>query len=693
MRDSNYSDSLDSLCVNSIRFLAVDAVQNANSGHPGLPMGAASMAYVLWTRFLKHNPADPGWLDRDRFVLSAGHGSMLLYALLYLTGYDLPLEQIKQFRQWHSMTPGHPERGITPGVEVTAGPLGQGVGNAVGMAIAEAHLGARFNRPDHEIIDHFTYALVSDGDLMEGVGSESASLAGQLRLAKLICLYDNNNITLSASTKLAFTEDRAKRFEAYGWHTRSVDDGNDLDAIDQAIREAQAEVDRPSLILVRTHIGYGSPHKQDTYEAHGSPLGEDEVKLTKQNLGWPLDPPFYVPKDVLDHFRKALEVGKRAEVEWKERFSKYERAFPDAAAMLQRMTQAGLPKDWDKGIPSFPADEKGMATRVASGKILNAAAAKVPRIIGGSADLNPSTHTALLGMGDFQRPSAVPENVQGAVGGGWSYQGRNLAYGVREHGMGAITNGLAAHGGLLPYCATFLIFTDYMRPPMRLAALSDLHVIYVLTHDSIGLGEDGPTHQPVEQLANLRAIPRMIVIRPCDANETAVAWRVAVETQDMPVALILTRQSVPTLDRERYASADGLYRGAYVLLDPPDGKPDLILIATGSEISLIISAQEQLMKDGIRVRTVSMPSWELFESQTQEYRDSVLPASVHARLSVEAGSTQGWRRYVGDSGDVIGLDHFGASAPGKTVMSEFGFTVENVVARAMDLLEGKEKVY
>jgi len=689
MGDSN---SLDNLCVNTIRFLAVDAVQKANSGHPGLPMGAAPMAYVLWTRFLKHNPADPDWFDRDRFVLSAGHGSMLLYALLYLTGYDLPLEQIKQFRQWNSMTPGHPERNIAPGVEVTTGPLGQGVGNAVGMAIAEAHLGARFNRPGHKIIDHFTYALVSDGDLMEGVGSESVSLAGHLKLGKLICLYDNNHITLSASTKLAFTEDQAKRFDAYGWHTKSVDDGNDLNAIEQAIREAQAEVDRPSLILVRTHIGYGSPHKQDTFEVHGSPLGEEEDKLTKQNLGWSLEPPFYVPQDALDHFRQALEKGKRDEAEWRERFSEYEKAFPDTAAELKQMLRAELLKDWDKDIPSFPADEKGIATRVASGKILNAIAAKVPQIIGGSADLNPSTHTALLGMGDFQHPSAMPESIQGAVGGGLNYGGRNISYGVREHGMGAITNGLASHGGLLPYCSTFLIFTDYMRPPMRLAALSDLHVIYVLTHDSIGLGEDGPTHQPVEQLVNLRAIPRMVVIRPCDANETAVAWRVAVETPDRPVALILTRQNVPTLDRERYASAEGLRRGAYVLMDSSDGEPELILIASGSEVSLIVSAQEQLMKDGIRVRSVSMPSWELFEAQPQDYRDSVLLPSVHARLAVEAGSPQGWCCYVGDAGDVIGLDHFGASAPGKTVMSEFGFTVENVITRALNLLEGKGKV-
>lgn len=559
------------------------------------------------------------------------------------------------------------------------------------MAIAEAHLCARFNRPGHEIINHYTYAIVSDGDLMEGVASEAASLAGELKLGKLIYLYDDNHITLSASTRLTFTEDRAKRFDAYGWHTASVDDGNDLEGIDRAIREAQAETERPSLILVRTHIGYGSPHKQDTYEAHGSPLGVEEVKLTKENLGWPTEPPSYVPNEALDHFRRAVERGKQAEREWDDRFSAYGRAFPDIAGELQRMMRGELPGGWDADTPRFSADAKGMATRVASGKVMNAIAPRLPQLIGGSADLNPSTHTALTGMGDFQPPETTEGDVQGAVGGVWSYDGRNLAYGVREHAMGAVTNGLAAHGGLLPFCATFLIFTDYMRPPVRLAALMGLHTIYVLTHDSIGLGEDGPTHQPVEQLVNLRAIPGMIVIRPCDANETAVAWRVAVETRDKPVSLILTRQGVPTIDRDQYASADGLCRGAYVLSDPPDGEPELILIATGSEVSLIISAQQQLLDEGIRARTVSMPSWELFDAQTQDYRDSVLPPSVRARLAVEAGSPQGWCRYVGDGGDVIGLDHFGASAPGKTVMSEFGFTVENVLARAMDILARKGK--
>lgn len=691
-QSASYSRAeLDNMCVNTIRFLSVDAVQKANSGHPGLPMDAAPMAYVLWTRFLKYDPANPKWFDRDRFVLSAGHGSMLLYSLLYLTGYDLPLEQIKQFRQLGSMAPGHPEYGVTPGVEVTTGPLGQGFGNGVGMAIAEAHLCARFNRPGHEIINHYTYAIVSDGDLMEGVASEAASLAGELKLGKLIYLYDNNHITLSASTRLTFTEDRAKRFDAYGWHTASVDDGNDLEAIDRAIREAQAETERPSLILVRTHIGYGSPHKQDTHEAHGSPLGVEEVKLTKENLGWPTELPFYVPTEALNHFRRAVDRGKQTDTEWDEKFSAYEKAFPDLAGEMQRMMRGELPEGWDADTPRFSADAKGMATRVASGKVMNAIAPRLPQLIGGSADLNPSTHTALTGMGDFQPPETTEGDVQGAVGGVWSYDGRNLAYGVREHAMGAVTNGLAAHGGLLPFCATFLIFTDYMRPPVRLAALMGLHTIYVLTHDSIGLGEDGPTHQPVEQLANLRAIPGMIVIRPCDANETAVAWRVAVETRDKPVSLILTRQGVPTIDRDQYASADCLCRGAYVLSDPPDGEPELILIATGSEVSLIISAQQQLLDEGIRARTVSMPSWELFDAQTQDYRDSVLPPSVRARLAVEAGSPQGWCRYVGDGGDVIGLDHFGASAPGKTVMSEFGFTVENVLARAMDILARKGK--
>ena len=686
------SAELDNLCINTVRFLSVDAVEKADSGHPGLPMGAAPMAYVLWTRFLKHNPTNPGWEDRDRFVLSAGHGSMLLYSLLHLTGYDLPLEQIQLFRQWGSKTPGHPERGLTPGVETTTGPLGQGFANSVGMAIAEDYLAARYNRPDYQIVDHYTYALVSDGDLMEGVSSEAASLAGHLKLGKLICLYDDNHITLSAGTNITFTEDRALRFEAYGWHTQTVENGNDLAAIERALRVAQTEKERPSLILVHTHIGYGSPNKQDTFEAHGSPLGDKEVKLTKQALGWPLDPTFYIPAETLAHFRLAVKNGKQAEAEWDAKFSDYTKAFPDLAKEFQQGMAGELPKGWDASIPNFPADPKGMATRVASGKVLNTIDQELPSLIGGSADLDPSTHTALQAMGDFENPRDEAGNLQGSAGGGWSYAGRNLHFGVREHGMGSIANGLAAHGGIIPFTATFLIFSDYMRPPIRLAALMKLGVIYIFTHDSIALGEDGPTHQPIEQLASLRAIPELIVIRPCDANETAVAWRVAIETRDRPVALTLTRQNVPILDRSQFAAAEGLRRGAYILQDAPEGKPDLILIGTGSEVSLIIRAGEKLTKEGMQVRIVSMPSWKLFDAQPQSYRDSVLPPSMHARLAVEAGATQGWCKYVGGEGDVIGVDRFGASAPGDVVMREYGLTVENICQRAMELVHGKRPV-
>ena len=680
---------LDQLSINTIRFLSVDAVEKANSGHPGLPMGAAPMAYVLWTRFLKHNPTNPGWADRDRFVLSAGHGSMLLYSLLYLTGYDLPLEQIKQFREWGSTTPGHPEHGLTPGVEVTTGPLGQGFANGVGMAIAEDYLAGRYNRPGHQIVNHYTYALVSDGDLMEGVSAEAASLAGHLKLGKLIYLYDDNHITLSAATHITFTEDRAMRFEAYGWHTQIVENGNDLAAIDRALRAAQAEKERPSLILVRTHIGYGSPHKQDTFEAHGSPLGQEEVKLTKQALGWPLDPPFCTPDKALEHFRLALEKGKQAEGEWNARLSDYSNAFPNLAKEFQQGLAGELPKGWDTDIPIFPTDAKGMSTRVASGKVLNSIDRNLPSLIGGSADLDPSTHTALTAMGDFENPSGESGNLQGSSGGGWSYGGRNLHFGVREHAMGSIANGLAVHGGVIPFTATFLIFSDYMRPPIRLAALMEQRVIFVFTHDSIALGQDGPTHQPIEQLASLRAIPHLIVIRPCDANETAVAWRVAIETRDRPVALVLTRQDVPTLDRVHYAAADSLRRGAYVLADAPNGKPDIILISTGSEVSLIVAAGHRLTAKGINVRIVSMPSWELFDTQPRSYRDSVLPPSVRARLAVEAGASQGWCKYAGDEGDVIGVDRFGASAPGEVVMREYGFTVEKVYECAMKLMGRK----
>ena len=681
------SQSIEQPCVNAIRMLSVDAVEKAKSGHPGAPMGLAPTAYLLWTRFMKYNPRNPSWPDRDRFVLSAGHGSMLLYSMLYLTGYDVPLDQIKQFRQWGSLTPGHPERELTPGVETTTGPLGQGFGNGVGMAIAEAYLAARYNRLGFEVVSHFTYGIVSDGDLMEGVASEAASLAGHLKLGKLIYLYDNNHISLAASTDLTFTEDCAKRFEAYGWHTQAVEDGNDLEALDRALRAARTETARPSLILVRTHIGFGSPGKQDTFEAHGAPLGEEEVKLTKQKLGWPAEPPFFIPDEALAHFRESVTKGQRAEAEWKERFSAYVRKFPAVAGELEQALRGELPAGWEESIPDFPADAKGLATRVASGKVLNAIAPKLPTLIGGSADLNPSTHTVLQKLGDFESPERTFADSQGSAGGGFSYAGRNLHFGVREHGMGAACNGMAAHGGIIPFGSTFLIFSDYMRPSIRLAALMELGVIYVFTHDSIGLGEDGPTHQPIEQLAALRAIPRLVVIRPGDANETAVAWRVAIETRDRPVALALTRQNVPTLDRTQFAAADGLRRGAYVLADPPDGRPDLVLIGTGSEVSLAVAAREKLSERKIQARVVSMPSWELFDLQPKEYRDSVLPASIKRRVAVEAALPQGWHRYVGDGGDVIGIERFGASAPGNVVMEKLDFTVNHVVERALALLE------
>jgi transketolase len=680
---------LDQLSINTIRFLSVDAVQKADSGHPGLPLGAAAMAYTLWTRFLRHNPSNPHWSNRDRFVLSAGHGSALLYSLLHVTGYALPLDQIKQFRQWGSITPGHPERGLTPGVETTTGPLGQGFGNGVGLAISEARLAAHFNRPHFEIVDHFTYGLVSDGDLMEGVSSEAASLAGQLELGKLIYLFDDNHVTLSAGTNITCNEDHARRFQAYGWHTQLVEDGNDVAAIDLALRTAQRETRRPSLILVRTHLGFGSPDKQDTFEAHGSPLGVEEVKLTKQNLGWPVEPLFDIPPEALTHFREALPRGQQAESEWRDRFARYATIHPDLAHEFQERIRGELPAGWDADIPVFPADPKGMKTRVASGKVMNAIAPKLLSLMGGSADLDPSTLTALKGAGDFESLDRASGDTQGSSGGGWNYAGRNLHFGIREHGMGAILNGMAAYGGIIPYGATFLIFSDYMRPPIRLAAMMKQQVIYVFTHDSIALGEDGTTHQPVEQLANLRAVPGLVVIRPCDANETAYAWRAAIESRDRPVALILTRQDVPTLDRNRYASAAELKRGAYILAEAANGQPQIILIATGSEVSLIVEAQLKLEKQNIQTRLVSMPSWELFNAQPEEYRRSVFPPRIRARLAVEAGATQGWHRYVGDLGDVLGLDHFGASAPGPVLMREYGFTVENVCKRALALLEKK----
>ncbi len=686
-KTSTDSANLDQLCINTIRFLSVDAVQKANSGHPGMPLDAAPMAYILWTKFLRHNPVNLFWFDRDRFVLSAGHGSMLLYSLLHLTGYDLPLEQIKQFRQWGSITPGHPERELTPGVETSTGPLGQGFGNGVGMAIAEAYLSAYFNRPGFDIINHYTYVIVSDGDLMEGVASEAASLAGHLKLGKLIYLYDDNRITLSASTLVSFTDDHVARFEAYDWHCQTVEDGNDLQAIENAVKRAQQETERPSFIRVRTHIGYGSPNKQDTYEAHGSPLGDEEVKLTKQNLGWPTDPLFYIPEEVGLHFRRAVEQGRNSEQVWQSQWAGYAEQYPLLARELQQLISNELPHDWNAAIPGFPADSKGMATRIASGKTMNAFGPKLTGFIGGSADLNPSTFTELKDAGNFGNPTfmSLEDDLQGSVAGGWNYSGRNIFFGVREHAMGAILNGLAAHGGIIPFGATFLTFSDYMRPSIRLAAIMKIHVIYVFTHDSIALGEDGPTHQSVEHLASLRAIPGLTVIRPGDANETAEAWQVAIEAKG-PVALILTRQNVPTLDRSHFAPAKGLRKGAYILNGVTQPEPQLILIATGSEVGLVVAAQQKLQERNIAVRLVSMPSWELFETQSREYKNSVLPPAGPARLAVEAGVTQGWRKYVGDGGDVIGIDHFGASAPGPVVMREFGFTVENICNRALALL-------
>ena len=678
--------ALDQLCINTLRFLSVDMVQQANSGHPGLPLGAAPMAYVLWTRGLKFNPRNPHWADRDRFVLSAGHGSALLYALLHLSGYDLSLDDIKQFRQWGSKTPGHPERGHTPGVETTTGPLGQGFANAVGMAIAETQLAARYNRPEHALIDHHTYVLAGDGDLMEGVAAEAASLAGHLQLGKLICLYDDNHVTLAAATDISFSENVARRFQACGWHTVAVADGNDVAAISAALDAARADTTRPSLILVRTHIGYGSPNKQGSFEAHGSPLGADEVRLGKENLGWPTAPAFLIPEPALAHCRAAVARGARDEAAWIARLAAYRQAFGQLAAELECSLRGELPAGWDADIPVFAADAKGMATRAASGKVMNAIAPRLPSLSGGSADLDPSTKTALQGLGDFNPPAVAGDDTQGSDAGGWSRAGRNLHFGVREHAMGAIVNGMAAHGGFIPYGATFLIFSDYMRPPIRLAALMGLHVVHVFTHDSIALGEDGPTHQPVEQLAALRAIPNLTVIRPCDANETAVAWRVAIETRDRPVLLALSRQDLSTLDRSRFAAADGLRRGGYVLLDAPAGQPELILIASGSEVGLIVAAAERLQAQGIHVRCVSMPSWELFEALPQAERDAVLPPAVGVRLAVELGVAQGWHRYVGAAGDVLSVERFGASAPAEVLLREYGFTVDAVCARAQGLL-------
>lgn len=664
------SNAIDQLSINTIRTLAMDGVQKAGSGHPGMPMGMAPAAYLVWTKFMRHNPKNPRWPSRDRFVLSAGHGSMLLYSLLYLTGYaDYPLDQLKQFRQWGSLTPGHPESELSEAIETTTGPLGQGFANGVGMAIGAEYLAAYFNRDEHAPFDYFIYAIVSDGDLMEGVASEAASMAGHMKLGRLIYLYDDNEISIDGNTSLAFTEDRAKRFEAYGWHVQTVADGNDLEAIEAAIKAAQADP-RPSIICVKTIIGYGSPNKQGTAKAHGEPLGVDEVKLTKENLGWPSEEPFTVPGEALDHFRQSIDRGAQFEADWNAKLEAYATANPELAAELKQWMSGQLPEGWQSAMPVFPAD-KPMATREASGKALNAFAARLPMLIGGSADLRPSNNTYIDGAPAFQAASR---------------KGRNFHFGVREHAMGSVMNGIVLTRPLIPYGGTFMVFYDYMRPPVRLAAMMGLGVIYVYTHDSIGLGEDGPTHQPVEHLAGLRSVPNLTLIRPADANETAVAWRVAIENRHGPTALALTRQKLPVFDRAKYASAEGLTKGAYVMSESPSGNIDAILIATGSEVSVAIEAQDKLAAEGIGARVVSMPSTTLFDKQTQAYHDEVLPPGVTARLAIEAGVTFGWEKYVGPNGGVIGLDRFGASAPYQILMEQFGFTAANAVDRVKKML-------
>lgn len=665
------------LALNTIRFLSADGVQQAKSGHPGLPMGAAPLAYAIWTRHLRHNPTNPKWANRDRFILSGGHGSMLLYSMLFLTGYDLSLDELKRFRQWGSLTPGHPEFGLTPGVETTTGPLGQGFANGVGMAMAEAHLAKVYNRPGHDIIDHYTFAIVTDGDLMEGVASEAASLAGHLKLGKLIYLYDDNRISIEGSTDIAFTEDRGKRFEAYGWQVLRVEDGLDVEAIDQAIQQAKADP-RPSLIMVRTVIGYGLPTRAGTEKAHGEPPGDAELDGAKDNLGWPKEPRFYLPEEALSFFRQAVPEGAELEQDWQARFAAYRAEYPDLAEELERRLAGKLPEGWEKDLPVFPADEKGMATRSASGKMLNALAEKLPDLFGGSADLAPSTNTWMTST-----PAFAPE-----MDGSNMHEGRNIHFGVREHGMGSIVNGMAYHGGVIPFGATFMVFSDYMRPPVRLSALSHLGSIWVFTHDSIGVGEDGPTHQPVEHVAALRAIPNLVVLRPADANEVREAWKVAITNRTRPTVLTLTRQNLPTLDRSVYGPAEGVSKGAYVLADLGEGTPQIILMASGSEVSLIVEAGKRLVESGAAaVRLVSFPSWELFAEQDRAYQESVLPPSIDKRVAVEAGISMGWHRWVGEKGVVLGLDRYGVSAPGKTAFEKLGFSVENVERIAREVLE------
>ena len=657
---------LDQLCINTIRTLSMDAVQAANSGHPGTPMALAPLAYVIWTRHMRHNPLDPKWFGRDRFILSAGHASMLLYSMLYLTGYGLELQDLKDFRQWESRTPGHPEFGHTPGVETTTGPLGQGVANGVGMAMAEAHLAALYNRDGHRVVDHHVYAICSDGDLMEGVAAEAVSLAGHLKLGKLIYFWDDNKITIEGSTDLAFTEDVEGRFAACGWHTERVEDVNDLEALDAAIRSAKADP-RPSLIAVRTVIGYGSPKKAGSEKAHGEPLGAEEIVATKHNLGWPSEEPFFVPDEALAHMRQATERGALMQRDWEQRFDRYAADNPELARGLYGALEQRLPEGWDAEIPTWAPDEKPIATRAASGKALNAIAKNVPWLMGGSADLAGSNNTNIDGGADFEPGS---------------YAGRVLHFGVREHAMGSVMNGMTLHGGVRVFGGTFLIFSDYMRPPIRLAALMEQPTIYIFTHDSVGLGEDGPTHQPIEQLAALRSIPGLVDLRPCDANETAEAWRFAMEFTEGPIFMALTRQALPHLDRNRFGAASGLRRGAYVLSDAEGGDPEVLLMATGSEVAVTLQAQEALRAEGIRARVVSMPSWQLFARQPREYRESVLPPSVTARVAVEAGSPMGWHRWVGSEGHIVGITRFGASAPATRVFEELGFSAGNIAAHA-----------
>jgi len=678
---------VDRKCCDTIRFLALDAIQQANSGHPGLPLGAADMAYALWSSCLRHDPAAPDWFDRDRFVLSAGHGSMLHYSLLHLSGYSVSMDDLKSFRSLNSRTPGHPERGKVPGVEVTTGPLGQGLANSVGLAMAEAHLAARFNQPGHEIIDHWTWALVSDGDLMEGISSEAASLAGHLGLGKLVVLYDDNRISLGGSTELTFSENRAARFSACGWQVIELADGHDLQALKDSLEQAKNEMTKPTIILARTRIGYGSPGLEGSFQAHGSPFGPEEVKRTKEKAGWPLDPAFFVPDEVRMRFNETREHGSRLREDWLQRLAAYERDFPQKAAELRRLISGELPADWPAAVLEFPASEKGMATRVSAARVLDSLAAVIPEMAGGSADLNPSTQTVISGGGDFQSPCFQAQDRQGSVGGPWNYAGRNIHFGVREHAMAAIGNGLAAHGGILPFVSTFLVFADYLRPSLRLAALMELQVIHVYTHDSIGVGEDGPTHQPVEHYAALRAIPNLLVIRPADANETAWAWKLALQNRKGPSALVLTRQALPTLDRDRYAPASGVMQGAYVISPENGGLPDLIMIASGSEVTPALEAQQTLQTEGIAVRVVSMPCRELFAAQPPAYRETILPASVRARLVIEAGIEMGWHNYYGSWGEMISMNGFGASAPGPLLMEKFGFSAADICRRARNLLQ------